>query len=322
MLSSERIFNNYKELCEYMEWKVYKSDSNSYKAQMKELDTLCKWHKEKRMFIIDEVYSKPLAKQDNRRKKSVYIDLIKEIFLFKLNENKLNDFVSVRTIIKEFGIFEKAFYDLYTREAYTEVACNLEVSNFIVRGFKLGAFREVQRIVERAIASLQRQNIISYEQGIIIVTNQGLCRFADINEMKTIKILELDQLKSMKCKNMASMKFRGLENQFYKGLKKKFLHMGLDYIDYTFYGYRILTYDHEEVQLVKANDIEVSVNKLKELFKIRLMQFAQSTHGREVKKEFESVAFGEPLLENNSNASGIYLVDFKKLIEYFINTPT
>lgn len=155
-------FNNYKSLCEHMEWKVYKSGSNSYKAQMKELDTLCKWHKEKRTFVIDEVYSKPLAKKDNRRKKSIYIDLLREVFLFNLRKNNINNFVSIKTIIKTIGVFKEEFYKISNREEYAEKASDVEVSSYELRGFKVGASREVERIVERALDSLKRQNIISY----------------------------------------------------------------------------------------------------------------------------------------------------------------
>ncbi|EMU53264.1 winged helix-turn-helix domain-containing protein [Clostridium butyricum] len=318
MLQSGMKFNNYKILCEHMSWKIYKSGSNSYKAQMKQLDSLCKWHKEKRIFIIDEVYTKPLVKKDNRRKKSIYIDLLREVFLFNLRKNKINNFVSTKTIIKTIGVFKEEFYNICNREEYAEKASDVGVSSHDLRGFKVGASREVQRIVERALDSLKRQNIISYEQGRIVVTDEGICRFADHEELQIIKMIEREQLKSMKCKNMGSVKLKGLDEKFRKGLKKRFSHMGLEYINYTFYGYKILSYDNEEARLININEVEASVNELKNLFKIRLNKFAKSNYEREVRKAYQSMAFGEPILEFNPKTSNNYLSNFEKLIEWSI----
>lgn len=322
MLQSGMKFNNYKILCEHMSWKVYKSGSNSYKAQMKKLDSLCKWHKEKRVFVIDEVYSKPLLIQDNRRKKAIYIDYIRKTFLFSLYENTKNgvnnEFISMTTIIKQIGVFEEEFFNVYTKEQYIKMSSDLEVNNFILRGFKVEAFREVKRIVERALASLKRQNVIEYEEGKVIVTNDGECRFANQEELQIIKSLELEQLESMGCKNMASVKFRGLDRQFNEGLKLKFLDKGLGYIEYTFYGYKILSYDYEEAQLIDEVEFIQNGCILRNLLKVRLNEFAKGNHERKVKKECRNTVFGEPLLENNPDAACDYLASFERLIEYFI----
>ena len=53
----QRVYKNYRELCKAMNWKVTSSDSKN--KQFKELDSLCKWHKEGNKIIIDEIYSEP-----------------------------------------------------------------------------------------------------------------------------------------------------------------------------------------------------------------------------------------------------------------------
>ncbi|MDB2153818.1 hypothetical protein [Clostridium butyricum] len=301
-----------------MSWKIYKSGSNSYNTQMKQLDSLCKWHKEKRIFVIDEVYSKPLVKQDNRRNKAIYVKPIKDVLLFNLYNRNIKEFVSITTIIKRIEVFNEDFYNNYNGELDVELEKDYVVSNYTLRNFKIGAFREVQRIVERALDSLKKQNIISYEPGRIIVTDEGVYRFAYCEELEIIEMLESEQLKLLKCKNMASMKLRGLEKKFYKEVKKRFVDMGLDYIDYMFYGYKILSYDREEAQLIDANEVENSIYELKILFKKRLNQFAKSTYEREVKREYANIILGEPLLERNFKAHSNYLLDFKCLLEFFI----
>ncbi|MCQ2015419.1 hypothetical protein [Clostridium butyricum] len=176
MLQTGMKFNNYKILCEHMSWKIYKNGSNLYKAQMKQLDSLCKWHKEKRVFVIDEIYSKPLLKQDNRRNRAIYVNPIKDVILFNLYNINIQEFVSIKTIIKRAGVFNEKFYNTCNTHPDVELSENFIVSNYTLRGFKVGIFREVQRIVERALESLKRQNILSYKLGRIIVTDECECR--------------------------------------------------------------------------------------------------------------------------------------------------
>ena len=50
----KKTYKNYKELCKAMNWEI--KDGNSKKAQFKELDTLCNYHKEGYKIIIDEMF--------------------------------------------------------------------------------------------------------------------------------------------------------------------------------------------------------------------------------------------------------------------------
>ena len=60
-----RIYKNWKEICEVMDWKTI---GGTYKkARLKELETLCKYHKEANKFVIDEIYTEAKEKVDNRK---------------------------------------------------------------------------------------------------------------------------------------------------------------------------------------------------------------------------------------------------------------
>ena len=67
---------NYKELCELLDCKINAGDSK--KSQLKELERHVKYHKEGNKFIVDEIYTNPKEKQDNRKnnkgKSADYID--------------------------------------------------------------------------------------------------------------------------------------------------------------------------------------------------------------------------------------------------------
>lgn len=58
------VYKNYKELCKAMNWST--TGGNTKTKYLKELDSLCKWHKEGNKIVIDEIYSKPKEIIDNR----------------------------------------------------------------------------------------------------------------------------------------------------------------------------------------------------------------------------------------------------------------
>lgn len=60
----KKTYKNYKELCKAMNWEI--KDGNSKKAQFKELDTLCNYHKEGYKIIIDKIFDIKKEKIDGR----------------------------------------------------------------------------------------------------------------------------------------------------------------------------------------------------------------------------------------------------------------
>ncbi|WP_394864572.1 GIY-YIG nuclease family protein [Clostridium perfringens] len=64
-LKEGQVFKNWKEVCSCFGWK--ESRGNYKEARLKELDSMCKWHKSGNKIIIDEVYEKQLIKEDGRK---------------------------------------------------------------------------------------------------------------------------------------------------------------------------------------------------------------------------------------------------------------
>ena len=65
----QKTYKSYKQLCEDMNWSI--TGGNTKVKHLKELDSLCKWHKEGNKIVIDEIYSKP---KENRG-----IEIIKKL---------------------------------------------------------------------------------------------------------------------------------------------------------------------------------------------------------------------------------------------------
>lgn len=315
-LTVGRVFKNYKELCSFMGWKTIGGDYK--KSRLKELETLCKYHNEGYKFIIDEVHQQQLSKKDKRREKAIYINPIKCILFYALKDFKGELYFSINQFTKLLEMFNNQYYELQGSTDYEEASLEMGIDINTLKGFKIGSKREAQRIIDRALKSMKGQRIIDYVQGRVVVTNDNNYRLATPEERKTIQRIEEEELKKINCYNMASLKFKNLESKFYHRIRERFDNEGLEYINYTFYGYSITSHDKTISEQLQKLEKEANVIELKGLFKNRLLEFAEGNHKREVKKEFDSIGFGEPMLENNTMASSGYIPNFKKAIETFI----
>ena len=79
----QRDYKNYKELCKAMNWSTTGGDTKV--KHLKELDSLCKWHKEGNKIVIDEIYSEPKEEDscrtpyDNSKKSLLIVLYIRRI---------------------------------------------------------------------------------------------------------------------------------------------------------------------------------------------------------------------------------------------------
>lgn len=293
---------------------------NTKKKLEKILSSICKWRKatKGRTIIVDEVYKEQLIIEDKRRDKAIYVNPIKTILFYSLRDFKGELYFSVNKFIEILELFNRKYYDLQHEGDYIETSKNTGISVYNLKGFKIGSKREAQRIISRALSSMKSQKIIDYVEGRIVVIKDGEVRLATVNERRKIQRIEQEELERLGCFNMAYLKFKNIEDKFFGRIKERFKQEGLEYIDYTFHGYSIVSHDKTIAEQIELIEKESNVSKLKELFKKRLEEFAESNHKREIKKENENVGFGEPMLELNQIASNSYIPDFKKAIETFI----
>lgn len=110
-------YKNYKELCKAMNWEV--TSSNSKKKQMKELESICKFHKEGQKFIIENIYNKPKEIINNTGKSSIYEDSFKPLVLnvlsqhYKTKEQTLC--ITSSMVMKDFAMADEELIDYYNQ---------------------------------------------------------------------------------------------------------------------------------------------------------------------------------------------------------------
>lgn len=317
-----REYKNFKEAC--VKNGLIPKDSatpkgNTKKKLEKEIATLFEYEKKGQKLIVTKVHQQQLQKQDKRRDKAIYVNPIKGILFYSLKNFKGELYFSVNKFIELLEIFNKNYCDLQIDSDYQELSLETGIDIYTLKGFKVGSKREAQRIIERALRSMKSQRILDYMQGRIIVTNDNNYRFATPEERRVIQRIEEEELKKLNCFNMASLKFKNLESKFYYRIRERFDNEGLEYINYTFYGYSIVSHDKTITEQIELLEKEANVVELKGLVKNRLLEFAEGNHKREVKKEYDSVGFGEPVLEFNPMASSSYIPNFQKAIDTFID---
>ena len=78
-------YKNYKELIKALEWEEKKSNNRT--GQMKQLEAICKYHKEGQKFVIEEIYEEPKEIIDNRGKATIYADSFRPLVLNVLSQH-------------------------------------------------------------------------------------------------------------------------------------------------------------------------------------------------------------------------------------------
>ena len=201
-----KIYKNWKELCEEVGWNP--NNRGNYKnARLKELDTLCNWHKEGNKIVIDEIFevakekvderknnggnsTKSNKEDDGRKKKNAIYKELDNIILDYLycytSNNTIN--VTKNQLIKRCGFtIRLQETDEYNKETINDV---LDVYKSILT-----------HAIDNSLQRLKKRGFIDYSYCYMIKKNGVLCLATTEEEMK-IKEIEEQVKEEMKIKNV------------------------------------------------------------------------------------------------------------------------
>lgn len=283
------IFKNYKALCEVLEIPV-KVGTNSKKAQMKELETVCKFKKSGHSFIIEEIYDEQLKKVDNRRSNnSVYREIVEYLISDHLAQSKGSVCLSRNRLMKEIGMIngnysvcgehvnqlskylddmdEKLIYDFY----------NINSGNF--RG-----------IIDSALDSLMDKRVLRYSTvRKVSLLDEYFNRVATVEENTLIDDCEKEILKELGYLSMYKIRQSRDWGKF-KSKVKTLLNQNSN-INHYYNAYDIRVSDKYieeerdrllELLLEEATRMEYKV-ELNETIISRIKEKAQARHDKENK---------------------------------------
>lgn len=202
-----KTYKNWNEICEVMDWKIIRGTYK--KARLKDLDTLCKYHKDGNKFVIDEIYEVPLDKIDNRvnngqskgsrgnnNKYMQYSTNILENKFSTLN-NGQDYYFTTNKLAKECCIINNNFTNaIDNKKSFRKYLNNEGINN---QSSFFDIFNKItdlkRKIVVSGLNKLQKQGKIIFYSNYIICFTDGEIKEAEEEELELINKIEADFLK-------------------------------------------------------------------------------------------------------------------------------
>ena len=200
-----KMYKNWKELCEEVGWDT--KGGNYKKAKLKELDTLCSYHKDGNKIVIDEIYevarekvderanngghsTKSTKEDDGRKNKNAIYKELDDIILNYLYCHTSDDTVNVT----KNQLLRKCEFDISIQD---NNEYNKETINDVLDVYK----SILTHAVDSSLKRLEKKGFINYKYTFMI-HYQGEWRLATEEEEMKIKEVEEQVKEEMKIKNV------------------------------------------------------------------------------------------------------------------------
>lgn len=273
-LTNGMIIESHPALCKLMGWKVYKTTSASGKAQLKALTLSCKWHKEGRSYVIDEVYLEDLQGEDGRSKggNAIFKDnTLQDLIKLKLVQSSSSDIIVFpkSLIYSEFELVNK--YYSYYNENRQELLYNvIGLDHMQLEYFFKGLDRTLKGVIERDLEQLAKDGFVLWkETRVKVVKRQGdgelvhyLCTDEELGNILTVESQVCDE---MGYKNTYEVKLASplKRSRFYDRVQYVLNKKYNMYFTYSYRAYKIV-FNKTEIQ-DDLNRRELGCDNIKQL---------------------------------------------------------
>ena len=202
-----KIYKNWRELCEELDWKT--TGGTYKKARLKELDTICSYHKDGNKIVIDEIYevakekvdgrasngnnghsTKSTKEDDCRKNKNAIYKELDDIILNYLYCHTSDDTVNVT----KKQLVRKCEFDISVQETNEY---NKETISDVMDVYK----NILTHAVDSSLKRLEKKGFINYKNTFMI-HYKGEWRLATEEEEMKIKEVEEQVKEEMKIKNV------------------------------------------------------------------------------------------------------------------------
>ena len=212
------IYKNWKELCKDVGWN---STGGAYKqARLKELDTICNWHKDGNKIVIDEIFGE-LSKETDKRANNGN------------NGHSTSKYGMVDTLIyNQLSTTERIFTKsqlirnagLYIIKDTIINSCNVE-SEYSIDDF-LDVFNStINKLIDTSLNRMSKNKIIKYGKVIVIDSSVNALNL-DNKVCKIIENIENEVSKDMNVKNIYLLSSEE-KKAFYDRCNEKAIEMGV-----------------------------------------------------------------------------------------------
>ena len=292
----KKIYKNYKSLCEAMGWKPTGGDTKA--KHIKELESMCRYHKEGNKFIIEEIYkeSKPIA--DNRGKTkgnstSKYGDSIKKL-LFHMMAVSENGYAVV--IPKNKAM--ETFY--FVKEGYSEYNNNLiefakkhDLELTSVYDVFNSSYKNFIRVIDNALMKLNSKKLMvsnTFELLYIDGSRKPLKIVEDDNLISFILQTQNDVLFETNCEDLYEAKINNVILDLYSEVTKRIIKKtgNNSIIGYRQIYYCVATQDFIK-ELTKYKMMDDVYSKVISFIRQKARESAENTYIKRHKKAIKTV---------------------------------
>jgi hypothetical protein len=317
-------FKNYKELCVELGLEI-KSSTDTKNAQFKELARFCKFNKVGHKFTIEEVFTIPLPKVDNRGKSdgsrnnnNVYGDMIQLLILDLLAQCKKGHVsISRGKLLLVVSMINENYS--FCGENVKKLSKYTQIEESVIYDFYNTSNNNLKSAVDTALSTLMDKRIIWYDIITKVCDRESkIHRSATIQEKEIILECEMNVLKELKYKQISQVRV-SKHWRLFKSKVKELLTTNTD-IEYYYSAYDIVVnekyLDEERKELydflletVERNNYK---NNLNSIVQTRIIENAEKRHN----KAFTSKKMGKFRIKSE------YIDDIKRLVNLLIDSNT
>lgn len=285
---------NYKELCSLLGEDI--QYGNSKKAQHKEWQRYFDYEKVGHKYIITELYSKPLPKEDGRinNGQSIYSEHIELLLLHYLSKQEDKTIkLTNKNIFLLLGMANRSYMkknSIIKNELKDDMITDFQINHFYQRSYK-----KLNRILYDALRSLKNRRLINYsEEKMIKITEfddydgwVDNIRVATQDEKNIIMKTEREVLLEMGYESIVQIHLKFKNDEFYSKVKQKlFESYGIHY----YYNQISLWFFHEHI--IQAKE-KAEIDMKKKLLNTEVINFMNNQAEKNLeknKKQYEEMS--------------------------------
>ena len=167
----QKTYKNYKAICEAMGWKPVGGDTKV--KHLKELESICRYHKDGYKFIVEEIYETPLPIVNNRKELSLLVTEIQYSLLkLLIDKQSLTERISKTKLMFVVGLLNtKEYFKINDdREEYSkETGIHIITVNFVLDRI----YNYADKYLARAIKYLENNKVIQVKKDVMYVGVMG-----------------------------------------------------------------------------------------------------------------------------------------------------
>lgn len=297
----KKVYKNYKELCSELGWE-YKT-GNSRVKQLKELKSLCKYHKDGNKIVIDKIFKSKNI--NNLKHKYEELDYLLLNYFNKFNKSII--FKTLNKLLIQLNLVNSNYeYGLVNRN---KVSNYFQINIETVSDFYNSTQTKLKSIVNGSLDRLQKQGYIKYKYTYVLVKNKEYY-IPDYEDNIEIENIEEYVLSELECYDKRDVFIKGKYKDFIDKVNE-YIILELD-VDKCYKGYYIYLTD-------KFKTLKINNKKFKKQLNDKIVNSCIESCNKRIENVFKNnIGIAKNAWDINRQRID-YLKESKIIINMFVN---